>query len=222
MKTKSPVERGFAVRDCGLTDYQETLQEQHELAVQRREGLIGDTVLLVEHQPVITLGARKLINKLLAGPEELAEKGISVVEIRRGGGATAHNPGQIVFYPIIELRGLNLTIGGYIRQLEEIGIELLEQLGLYSERREGFPGLWVGNKKIGFIGVRVSKGITHHGMAVNINNNLGIFDYIVPCGLEGVEITSVLEETGREYTIDEVKQRLSGLLEEHFSNRDAE
>ena len=92
MKTKNPVKIGFAVRDCGLTDYQETLREQHELAVQRREGLIGDTVLLVEHQPVITLGARKLINKLLAGPEELAEKGISVVEIRRGGGATAARP----------------------------------------------------------------------------------------------------------------------------------
>jgi lipoic acid synthetase len=218
MRADSLIEESFAVRDCGLTDFQETLREQLRLVEQRRNGQIGDTVLLTEHQPVITLGARLFINKLLITPEALAEQDIAVVQIRRGGGTTAHNPGQIVFYPILGLRGINLSVGQYIRELEAIGNELLEQLGVCSERREGLPGLWVGDKKIGFIGVRVTKGVTYHGMSINIQNDLGIFDYIVPCGLEGLAVTSVLAETGREYSIAEVKQRLTGLLEKHFAN----
>jgi lipoyl(octanoyl) transferase len=219
-KTESLIENSLTVRDCGLTDYEDTLREQQRLVEQRRNGQIGDTVLLVEHRPVITLGARRLINKLLTGPELLAERGIAVVEIRRGGGATAHNPGQIVFYPILKLRGLNLAIGQYIRELEAIGIELTEQLGVCGQRRKGLPGIWVGERKIGFIGVRVSQGITYHGMAININNDLGIFDYIVPCGLEGVEITSAAAETDKEYSMAEVKQRLTGLLSKHFTNKE--
>jgi lipoyl(octanoyl) transferase len=220
MRTESSIENSLIIRDCGLTEYEETLREQQRLVEQKRNGQIDDMVLLVEHRPVITLGARRLINKLLAGPEELAKQGIAVVEIRRGGGATAHNPGQIVFYPILELRGINLAIGDYIRQLEAIGIELVEQLGVFGQRRKGLPGIWVGSKKIGFIGVRVSQGITYHGMAINIHNDLAIFDYIVPCGLEGVEITSAAAETGKEYSMAEVKQRLSGLLDKHFANKE--
>ncbi len=220
MKTESLIENSLTVRDCGLADYEETLREQQRLVEQKRNGQIGDTVLLVEHRPVITLGARQLINKLLASPEVLGERGIAVAQIRRGGGATAHNPGQLVFYPILELRGINLAIGEYIRELETIGIELLEQLGVCGERRKGLPGVWVGNKKIGFIGVRVSRGITYHGMAINIQNDLAIFDYIVPCGLEGVTITSVLAETCKEHSMTEVKQRLSGLLSKHFANKE--
>ncbi len=220
MKTESLIENSLTIRDCGLTDYEETLREQKQLVTQRRNGQISDTVLLVEHRPVITLGARRLINKLLVSPEVPAERGIAVVEIRRGGGATAHNPGQLVFYPILELRGVNLKVGEYIRELEAIGIELLEQLGVCGERRKGLPGIWVGDKKIGFIGVRISRGITYHGMAINIHNDLTIFDYIVPCGLEGVVVTSVLAKTGKEYPMAEVKQRLSGLLGEHFANKE--
>jgi len=218
MRTENLIEKSFAVCDCGLTDFQETLREQQQLVEQRRNGQVGDTVLLAEHRPVITLGARRLINEVLISPEALAEQDIAVAQIRRGGGATAHSPGQIVFYPILELRGINLSVGQYIRELEAIGIELLEQLGVYSERREGLRGLWVGGKKIGFVGVRVSRGITYHGMSINIQNDLAIFDYIVPCGLEGVTITSVLAETGQEHSMAEVKQRLSGLLGEHFAN----
>jgi lipoyl(octanoyl) transferase len=220
MRSGGLIENSFAVRDCGLTDFQETLREQLRLVEKRRSGQIGDTVLLVEHRPVITLGARQLMNKLLISPEALAERGITVAQIRRGGGATAHNPGQIVFYPILELRGMNLSVGQYIRELEAIGNELLEQLGVCSERREGLPGLWVGDKKIGFIGVRVSRGITYHGMSINIQNDLGIFDYIVPCGLEGLAVTSVLAETGREHSMAKVKQRLPGLLGKHFAHKE--
>jgi lipoic acid synthetase len=146
----------------------------------------------------------------------LAERGIDVVEIRRGGGATAHNPGQIVFYPILNLQDLRLGVNEYIRTLERIGIELLEKFGVISERRKGFPGLWVNENKIASIGVRVSRQITHHGMAINIQNDLSIFDYIIPCGLENVKMTSVLQETGQKHSMQDVKSHLSQLLVRHF------
>jgi lipoic acid synthetase len=204
------------VRDCGLEDYRKTLEMQHRLVEQRRENEVGDTVLIVEHKPVITLGARQSANKLLIEPTKLAEKGIDVVEIRRGGGTTAHNPGQLVFYPILNLQELRLGVNEYIRTLEQIGIELLQQLSIKSERRKGFPGLWVGDKKIASIGVRVSRQITYHGMAINIQNDLSIFDCIVPCGLENVQMTSVLNETGKKHPMDEIKSHLSQLLTQHF------
>jgi lipoic acid synthetase len=207
------------IRDCGTGDFREVLDLQHQLVEQRRKGQIGDTVLIVEHKPVITLGARQSANKLLIDREKIAERGIDVVEIRRGGGTTAHNPGQIVFYPILNLQQRRLGINEYIRTLEQIGIELLKQLGVESDRRKGFPGLWVNDKKIASIGVRVSRQITHHGMAINIQNDLSIFETIVPCGLENVKMTSVLNETGKRYSMNEVKQKLSQILNRHFNRR---
>ena len=205
------------VIDCGLADYRQVLQLQHQLREKRRLGEIQNTVLIVEHPPVITLGARQSANKLLADRADLVQKNIDIVDIRRGGGTTAHNPGQLVFYPILNLQDLCLGISEYIRKLESIGTELLEQSGINTERRKGFPGLWVGAKKIASIGVRVSKFITYHGMAININNDLSIFDYITPCGLDGVEITSVLKQTGKHCSMTLVKERLSQLLIRHFS-----
>jgi lipoic acid synthetase len=202
--------------DCGLENYRTTLEAQHRLVRQRRENGIGDTVLIAEHKPVITLGARQNANKLLADKRELAKQGIDVVETRRGGGTTAHNPGQIVFYPILNLQELQLGISKYIRTLEQVGIELLKQLGVKSERRKGFPGLWVGEKKIASIGVRVSRQIAHHGMAINIQNDLSIFDYIAPCGLEEVKMTSALNETGKGHSMQEVKEKLKTLLYQYL------
>ena len=204
------------VRDCGLADYRNILQQQLHLWEQRLQDKISDTVLIVEHPPVITLGARTSANKLLASKEGLLQKGIDVVSVRRGGGTTAHNPDQLVLYPILKLRELGLGINEYIRILEEIGIELLAQLGVNARRRKGFPGLWVGEKKIASIGVRVSKGVTYHGMAININNDLGIFDLFVPCGLDGIQMTSVLKETGKEQSMVEAKKNLKALLSEHL------
>ena len=205
------------VIDCGLADYRQVLQLQHQLREKRRLGEIQNTVLIVEHPPVITLGARQSANKLLADRADLVQKNIDIVDIRRGGGTTAHNPGQLVFYPILNLQDLCLGISEYIRKLESIGAELLEQSGVYAERRKGFPGLWIYEKKIASIGVRVSKFITYHGMAININNDLSIFEYIIPCGLDDVEMTSVLEQTGKNCSMSLVKERLSQLLIRHFS-----
>ena len=215
MKTERRI--GVEVRDCGLAKYREILALQHRLQQERREGLIGDAALIVEHLPVITLGARDSANKLLLSRAELAAKGIDVVEIRRGGGTTAHNPGQVVFYPILSLREWGLGENEYVRQLEAIGVEVLEGLGVAARPRKGFPGRWVDERKIASIGVRVSKGVSYHGMAINICNDLRIFEYIVPCGLEGVEMTSVMRETGREHTMQRVKARLADLLVRYFS-----
>ncbi len=202
--------------DCGLADYRRILARQLELREKRRLGEIPDTVLVVEHESVITLGARRSANKLLAERVELVRRNIDIVEIRRGGGATAHNPGQLVFYPIVQLQQLGLGIGEYIRTLEAIGIELLEELGVHSTQRKALAGLWVGRKKIASVGVRVSKFVTHHGMAINIRNDLSIFETLVPCGLEGVEMTSVLEETGQRPSMAGVKKKLFALLRKHL------
>jgi len=218
------IERSLRIIDCGLANYREVLQLQHQLQEKRRRGEIPDTVLIVEHHPTITLGARQSTNKLLADRDDLAQRHIDVVDIRRGGGTTAHNPGQLVFYPILNLQELNpclpagkVGISEYIRELESIGAELLEHLDVHAERRKGFPGLWVSTKKIASIGVRVSKFITYHGMAINIQNDLSIFEFITPCGLDGVEMTSVLKETGKRHSMSQVKESLSQLLIRHFS-----
>jgi lipoate-protein ligase B len=204
------------VRDCGVAKYRQVLAWQQQLQEHRRAGLVGDTVLVVEHPPVITLGARKSSNKLLASEEELARRGIDLVEIRRGGGTTAHNPGQLVFYPILNLQELRLDINAYVRTLEQIGIELLAGLGVGSNCKKGFPGLWVGPRKIASIGVRVSRFVTCHGMAINIQNDLGIFGCMVPCGLDGVVMTSAQKETGRTYEMDQIKEQLTALLQRHL------
>ena len=204
------------VIDCGLAGYGQILDLQSVLCEQRRNKLAADTILLVEHLPVITLGARKTANKLSASREYISTKGIEVFEIRRGGGITAHNPGQLVIYPILNLFELHIGISEYIARLEQIGQYILKDTGVEGERRKGLPGLWVGEKKIASIGVRVSRGITSHGIALNINNDLSIFDLFVPCGLDGVKMTSAYKETGKICLMNELKQRLHFLLIENF------
>jgi lipoyl(octanoyl) transferase len=213
--------------DCGLADYRRILDLQLKLQEQRRNSQIPDTILVVEHYPVITLGAHKTANRLTADEELIKSKNIDIVETRRGGGITAHNPGQLVYYPILNLQQLNLSISNFIKKLEKVGIELLGQLSVQSQNIKGLPGLWIitrdtkhqipDTKKIASIGVRVSRFITCHGMAININNDLSIFDLFVPCGLDGVKMTSVFKETGKKFPMVIVKQILSQILQEQFS-----
>lgn len=212
MKTIQQQAKILNIIDCGIEDYSQILNKQLDLCRKRQLAQIGNTVLLVEHKPVITLGVRQSANKLVLDKQELAEKGIDVVEVRRGGGVTAHNPGQLVFYPIVNIKELGMGISDYIRTLEQVGIELLRFFDVSAGRRKGYPGLWIGEKKIASIGVRVSKSVTYHGMAVNINNDLSIFDYIVPCGLDNVKMTSVFAETGKEILMHQIKQQLKKIL----------
>lgn len=205
------------IRDCGLADYHDILRLQQQLCRDRQLGRIGNTALIVEHRAVVTMGARQSLNKLLVGRDELRKRNIDIVEIRRGGGTTAHNPGQLVCYPILDLRQMGLGISEYVRTLETIGAELLGNMGVESSRRKGAPGLWVAERKIASIGVRVSKSVTYHGMAINIRNDLSIFDLMVPCGIENIEMTSVLKETGRDVSMEMVRKDLAAILVRRFS-----
>ncbi len=202
--------------DLGVRKYSEVLEIQQQLCQQRKEGKVPDTIILVEHTPVVTLGARLPLNRLLEDEDTIRARGIDIVPIRRGGGATAHNAGQLVIYPIVRLTGLGLGVSEYINWLEEIGIELLGEMGVEAGRNEGFPGLWVMPRKIASIGVGVSRGVTYHGMAINICNDLSIFNTMVPCGLDGVQMTSVFAESGKRWEMDEVRQKAREIITRRF------
>jgi lipoate-protein ligase B len=190
------------------------MQEQAVLALQ--SGSDEEKIFIVEHLPVITLGARTEKNRLLAENEIIKKAGIEIIQIRRGGGSTAHNPGQIVIYPIINLKKRNLGASDYVHLLEKIGIEFLDSLGVNSQTLKGFPGLWVGEKKIASIGVQIKKWVTYHGIAINVNNDLSIFDYIVPCGLDNVTMTSAEKELNKKSNLEDAKKNLTKILERYF------
>lgn len=192
--------------DLGIQPYRQVYALQQQIWQRRLAGECADTVIFVEHPPVITLGARKSENKLRVPPEELNQRGIDTVAIGRGGGVTAHNPGQLVIYPILDLKSLAIGINEYVRQLEAVGMEILLSFGVDAQRRKGFPGLWTGQQKIASVGVQVRRWICFHGIAINLNNDLSIFDYIVPCGLEGVRMTSAAEQLGKPVDIQRAKQ----------------
>jgi lipoate-protein ligase B len=214
MLKMNPQQVALVIRDCGLMPYSDALTLQMALCAQRQVDAIDNTVLIVEHPPVITLGARKSENKLKSDDAALAAAGVECLVVGRGGGTTAHNPGQLVFYPIIKLKSLKRGVTEYIRELEGIGIALLAEAGVACQQRKGLPGLWVGDKKIASIGVQIKKWVTFHGMAINLNNDLSIFDHIVPCGLDGVKMTSASLETGRPVDMDAAKKRLAKLCNE--------
>ena len=203
--------------DLGTHPYAEVLEHQLDLCQKRQNDEIDNTVLIIEHPPVITLGARNSENKLLTDENIIRNQGIELVRVGRGGGTTAHNPGQLVVYPIIKLKSIKLDVNAYIRSLEQVGIELLQWLGVESDRRKGFPGLWIGEKKIASIGVQLKKWVSFHGIAININNDLEIFKHIVPCGLDNVVITSVQKETGKSAEIDAAKEKLKELCKTQWT-----
>jgi lipoate-protein ligase B len=202
--------------DCGIKDYQSVLQMQENAFQNLLAGTGEDTIFIVEHPPVITLGARESANKLLKDSDTIKQSGIEIFQIRRGGGATAHNPGQLVIYPIINLKKHNLGVSDFVHKLEDIGIELLKELGVNCQTKKGFPGLWVQDRKIASIGVQIKKWITFHGMAININNDLSIFDFIVPCGLDNVKMTNAQIEVGKKISMEEVKNALKKILLNYF------
>lgn len=215
------MENTLNIRDLGITGYAECLALQEDLCARRLTDQIPNTVLLTEHKPVITLGARKSENILLCSPEELAEKGIALCPVGRGGAATAHNPGQIVIYPILKLKSLGIGLNEYVHTLGRIGIELLEKFAIQASWKKETPGLWIENRKIASIGVQARKWVTLHGIAINISNDLSIFEAIVPCGLKDVRITSVLKETGKAPAITEAKKILSALCRDYLCEETA-
>lgn len=200
------------VRRLGRVDYQAGLDLQAALVEDRRAGRIGDTLLLLEHPPVITLGVktRHGAKHIIASDEELERQGVSVYETGRGGDVTYHGPGQLVGYPIFDLKPDRCDVHKYVRDLEEVLIHALREFGIEGVRVNGLSGVWVGlpgeERKIAAIGVRISRWITSHGFALNVATDLRHFQLIVPCGIADKGVTSVEEELSRSVPMMEVEE----------------
>jgi lipoyl(octanoyl) transferase len=186
----------LTVDRLGTVPYQPTWELQDELAQQRRERRIGDRLLLVEHFPVYTIGRGGDEGNLLATPERLRQIGAEFVRIDRGGDVTFHGPGQLVAYPIVELRD-PLDLRRYVRSLEAAVIETAATFGVAAGRVDGLTGVWVEERrKLAAIGVRVRRGVTTHGLALNVNTDLRWFDEMIPCGIPDREVTTLAQELG--------------------------
>jgi len=195
--------------DWGRTRYSAAWRQQEALVAQRLAGEVGDTLVFTEHEPVYTLGVRPgAARNLVWDTAELARRGIELVETNRGGDITYHGPGQIVGYPIVSLN-LHQDLHAYLRFLEQVLIHSLGSLGLAAARRPGKTGIWLGSRKIAAIGVAVKRWVTFHGFALNVNNDLGPFAGIVPCGITDGTVTSIRQELGRAFDLAEVKQVLA-------------
>lgn len=227
----------ISVVQLGTLAYAEGLRLQQKLVDLRKAGRIGDVLLLLEHTPVITLGRNARAANVLASSEELAARGVEVFECDRGGDVTFHGPGQIVGYPIFDLRGfessqfsvlrsqekqagsLDLNVGrktlgavDYVRRLEEVLIRTCADFGIATKRVAGLTGVWTETDpqaKMAAIGVHISRSVTSHGFALNVNTDLSFFDLIVPCGITAKPVTSMRNELGREAGLDKVAQSLA-------------
>lgn len=197
------------VSHLGRTRYADTWDIQRKLFDLRLHGLIEDVLLFTEHEHVYTIGKGGDQNHLLASDEELSRDGTEVFRIDRGGDITYHGPGQIVGYPILDLNQFSPDIHKYLRSLEEVIITSLHEFGIDGEREEGMTGVWVGGEKVAAIGVKVSKWITMHGFALNVNTNLQKFERIIPCGIFHKGVTSMQRILGRELSLEEVEQKLT-------------
>ena len=198
--------RTFEVRRLGRVPYADALALQAELVARRRAGEVPDLLLLLEHPHVITLGSGSHDEHVLVSPEERASRGIELFETGRGGDVTYHGPGQLVGYPILDLKPDRCDLHRYLRDLEEALIGALGDFGLVGGRKEGLTGVWVGDRKVAAIGVRVSSGwITSHGFALNVATDLSFFGTIVPCGIRDHGVGSISGELGREVPLAEAE-----------------
>lgn len=196
------------VEQLGLMDYAEALRVQQEKVAQRKAGAIPDTLLLLEHPHVYTFGRNAKRENLLASAEWLAARGAQVFETNRGGEVTYHGPGQLVGYPVFDLTKHRRDISWYMRSVEEVLIQVARDFGIEAERCPGATGVWVGNNKLAAMGVHISRWVTSHGFALNVNTDLRYFDWIVPCGLRGKGVTSLQQLLGRAGEMNSVIERV--------------
>jgi lipoyl(octanoyl) transferase len=217
----------ISVVQLGVIDYDTGLRLQQRLLEMRKDSRVGDALLLLEHSPVITLGRNAKATNLLVSEEQLAKRGVELFECDRGGDVTFHGPGQLVAYPIFDLHGYaasdpkRKSLGAleFVRRLEEVLIRTCADFGISTERVPGWTGVWTtggGQAKIAAIGVHISRGVTSHGLALNVNTNLDYFKLIVPCGISSKSVTSMLKELGRTVSLDEVAKVVSGHFGEVF------
>jgi lipoic acid synthetase len=195
---KKGFKRRGNVIDIGLIDYREAWDFQREVVAAKVKSDLTDVLILLEHTPVITLGRKGNRQHILASPEVLTTEGIQVYQVERGGEVTYHGPGQIVGYPILNLRNWRRDVSRYIFNLEEVLIRALGDFGIEGTRNRLNRGVWVGDSKIGSIGVAIRRWITYHGLSLNVSPNMTHYDFITPCGLQGIEATSMRELLGKE------------------------
>ncbi len=200
--------------NLGVVPYGQALDLQHQLVDQRKRGEGDDTLLLLQHPPVITLGRRADETNITASQEFLAQHGIEVFKVERGGDVTYHGPGQLVGYPILDLRNFKLDVGWYVGSLAQVFVRTLADLGVASEYRADLPGVWVGDEKILAIGARIENWITYHGFAFNVNPNMQHWQYIIPCGIPDKGVASLARILQREISVDEVVP----LVVRHFAD----
>lgn len=214
-------ERLLEVRRLGIVGYADALALQAELVEQRKAGRIPDQLLLLQHPPVITLGAKVRGSRahVLASPSELSGAGVELFEAGRGGDVTYHGPGQIVGYPILDLRPDRCDVHRYVRDLETVLIEAAAGFGVEAARIAGLTGIWVGGDKLAAIGVRISRWITSHGFAFNVSPDLGHFGLIVPCGISDKGVTSLGRLLGREVALEAVEDALVEVFARVFERR---
>jgi lipoyl(octanoyl) transferase len=202
--------KDLEVRKLGRVPYREGLDLQRALVEQRRAGDIGDVLLLLEHPHVITLGSRSEAarSNVLATSERLQALGVELCETGRGGDVTYHGPGQLVGYPILDLKPDRADVYQYVRNLEDVMVRACAAFGVKAGTIEGLTGTWVGGSKIGAIGVRISRWISSHGFAYNVTTDLDYFNLIIPCGIRDHGVTSLARELGRDVPMAEVEDAI--------------
>ncbi|MFN2398405.1 MAG: lipoyl(octanoyl) transferase LipB [Gemmatimonadaceae bacterium] len=206
------------VAQLGLMPYGEALDLQRQVARARIAGTVAeDVLLLLEHPPVVTLGRTSKEANLMSSPEFLASRGIELFEVERGGDVTFHGPGQLVGYPIIDLKRHKQDLHWYLRQVEEALVLALALYSISAERNPGRTGVWTGGRKIASIGVHARDWVTWHGFALNVTTDLAYFDLIVPCGITGVVMTSIARELGKTTTIEDASREVSRSFASVFS-----
>ncbi|HJR65263.1 MAG TPA: lipoyl(octanoyl) transferase LipB [Gemmatimonadaceae bacterium] len=202
----------------GTVSYAIALELQRDLARRRIAGEIDeDLLLLLEHPPVVTLGRTAKEAHIISSPERLRARGIEVHEVERGGDVTFHGPGQLVGYPIFDLKRHRQDLHWYLRQVEEALIVALGEVGIEAERNSGYTGVWTRGRKIASIGVHARDWVTWHGFALNVTTDLSYFDLIVPCGIPQVQMTSVARELGTDFTMDRMSAVVARAFGEVFA-----
>ena len=203
--------------NLGRTKYKDAWDIQKQLVELRYKSKIDDCLILTEHEPVITMGRGTDKNNLLVSKEVLNEKGVDLYEIERGGDITFHGPDQIVLYPIVDLRNRKYDARQFLRDLERVAIRALGEIGLRAEIKDGLTGIWVDDHKVGAIGVAVSRWITYHGMALNVNTDLAYFDLINPCGITQYPVGSVAGLLQKKIAMEDINDLLVNSFVHVFS-----
>ena len=216
--------RDLEIRRLGIFPYKDATALQQQLVGERRAGVIPDQLLLLQHPPVITLGARARNDRshVLATAEALEHEGVELLESGRGGDVTYHGPGQLVGYPILDLRPDRCDVHRYVRDIEEVMIRTAARFGVQAERVSGLTGAWVGQDKLAAIGVRIARWITSHGFAFNVTTDLSHFKLIVPCGISTRGVTSLERLLGRQVPMADVESAVIASFSEVFARQPVE